>query len=441
MIIVSHDREFLDQVCNKIVDCESIAVTPSNNNHNGQSGSSSASDNNNNAGGAAGLGTSSCTTYDNCNYSQYLVKKRERTEHWRDLYESQQRFFLSEEKWIKQARNDPSISPSTIRQREEALNRIREGPELIPPPPRDKRFRFRFPVVKSSAVVVTGDGLRHGYGTGKYETLFRDVDFEIRRGERIGFLGKNGSGKSTMLRLLMNMEDPLVGTISAADNIQMAYYAQNQADLLDFNATILEVVAEAGDESITSTELRSLLSQFLFKGDDVYKKIGMLSGGEKARVALCRLLLSPANLLVLDEPTNHLDITAKEVLEEALLAYPGTVVLVSHDRYFLSQVVTTIFNFRDQSVTRFDCDYREFLDVHASDETRSLVESRVVAGDRYRITKAKDSTVTPEAQLSVVSGPMSATANSNKKKNFGGSGVTSGNLNKGIKNAKRFNVL
>ena len=169
------------------------------------------------------------------------------------------------------------------------------------------------------------------------------------------------------------------------------------------------------------TEIRTLLSQFMFKGDDVDKKLEVLSGGEKARVALCRMMLTPANLLLLDEPTNHLDITSKEVLEDALQHFEGSVMIVSHDRYFMSQAVNTIFEFGDKTMVRHDCDYLDYM--QGSEGLRERVEKRYVEGDGYRITSA------PEIQVE---------KKEKSKKNFGGSGVTGGNLFKGIKNAKRF---
>ena len=159
----------------------------------------------------------------------------------------------------------------------------------------------------------------------------------------------------------------------------------------------------------------------MFKGDDVDKKIKMLSGGEKARVALCKMMLEPANLLLLDEPTNHLDITSKEVLEDALQHFEGSVLLISHDRYFMSQVANTIFAFENKNVVRFDCDYHDFM--NQKEPLREKVEARYVEGDKYRITNAKEVVIVE---------------NEKSKKNFGGSGVTAGRLNKGIKNAKRF---
>jgi ATP-binding cassette, subfamily F, member 3 len=163
------------------------------------------------------------------------------------------------------------------------------------------------------------------------------------------------------------------------------------------------------------------LSQFMFKGDDVDKKLEVLSGGEKGRVALCRMMLTPANLLLLDEPTNHLDITSKEVLEDALQHYEGSVMIVSHDRYFMSQAVNTIFEFGDKTMKRFDCDYYDYM--YGEDDLKAKVTARYVEGDTKRIVNAKEV---------VVAQPKKS------KKNFGGSGVTSGNLFKGIKNAKRY---
>jgi ATPase subunit of ABC transporter with duplicated ATPase domains len=308
-----------------------------------------------------------------------------------------------------------------------ALEKYRAAEGYVAPPPKDKRFRFRFPPVPRCGLsIVEAHGLGHGYGTGKYQTLFRNVDIQVDRGMRVGFIGPNGSGKSTMMKIIQGIESPREGWCEfGSANVVQTYFQQNQADALDLERTVLETVLNDAPTSTSLTDIRALLGQFMFKGDDVDKKLRVLSGGEKARVALAKMMLTSANLLLLDEPTNHLDITAKEVLEDALVNYEGSVLCISHDRYFMSQIANTIFSFGDKSMVKHDCDYHDFM--HGEDAPKSLkakVERRYVYGDKYRIAPAKEVVVKEEKDK--------------KKRNFGGSGAPCGNLNKGIKNAKRF---
>lgn len=229
---------------------------------------------------------------------------------------------------------------SQVKSRSTALEKLLKSDEYVKPPPSmGKPFRFRFPPAPrtgSSEEVVSTEALSHGYNG---RTLFKDVNLTVNKGERIAFLGPNGAGKSTLLRLIVGQEDPVEGTCTVGSSIVKQYFEQNQADALDLSKTVVETMMSASTTE-KYEDLRKLLGQFLFKGDAVEKSVGQLSGGEKARVALCKMMLTPANLLVLDEPTNHLDIPAKEMLEEALQHYEGAVLLVSHDRYFVSQVST-----------------------------------------------------------------------------------------------------
>ena len=229
------------------------------------------------------------------------------------------------------------------------------------------------------------------------------------------------AGKSTFLRLLAGLEDPNCGYCEFnSNNVEYNYFEQSSADALDLEKTVIESVLDVVPSGYSITEVRTLLSQFMFKGDDVDKKIKVLSGGEKARVALCRMMLKPSNLLFLDEPTNRLDIVSKEVLEDALRHFDGTVVVISHDRYFMSQVAQKIFSFENSTIVEYDCDYHDFIS--SKEGVKERIESRYVSGDRYKITKAKE-VVVEELKT---------------KRNYGGSGVTSGNLFKGVKNAKRY---
>ena len=391
MVIVSHDREFLDQVCNKIVD----------------------------------VSEGSTSSYDG-NYSKFLLEKENRLSVWRDKFEKQQKYEREEEKWLRKNRNKEEFAQQ-VRNREVALAKYRAADGYVAQPPKDRRFRFRFPPVpRCGQSVVEAQGLGHGYGSGKYQTLFKDVDIQVDRGMRVGFIGPNGSGKSTMMKIIQGLESPREGWCEfGSANVVQTYFQQDQADAFDLEGTVLETVLKDAPTTTSLTDIRALLGQFMFKGDDVNKKLRVLSGGEKARVALAKMMLTSANLLLLDEPTNHLDITAKEVLEDALVNYEGSVLCISHDRYFMSQIANTIFSFGDKSMVKHDCDYHDFMcGEEAPESLKTKVESRYVYGDKFRIAPAKEVVLKQDKDK--------------KKKNFGGSGAPCGNLNKGIKNAKRF---
>ncbi|MBZ0186504.1 MAG: ATP-binding cassette domain-containing protein, partial [Candidatus Obscuribacterales bacterium] len=201
--------------------------------------------------------------------------------------------------------------------------------------------------------------LMHAYGD---NILYLDADLEIERGDKIALLGPNGCGKSTLLRLLIGKEKPMEGTVCLGEhNIKPAYFEQNQAEALDKNKTVLATIAD-DIHNWKDTEIRGLLGRFLFSDDSVYKKVSDLSGGEKARLAMAKLLTTSANFLILDEPTNHLDIPAKETLETAIQKFDGAVVIVSHDRYFISKVANKIIEIKDNGFKIYDGDYDYYLD-------------------------------------------------------------------------------
>lgn len=386
MVIVSHDREFLDRVCNKIVDAE------------------------------GGI----CTEYDG-NYSRFLELKKARMDSWNAAYKAQEKKIKEERAWINKFKLK---QPQAVKQREAQLEKLLKSEDYIKKPPFvGKPFRFRFPdAPRLSPEVADIKGLSHSYADGA-NRLFEDAELFIEKYDRIAILGPNGSGKSTLLRLLTGKEKPDSGSAEiVGQNIVMKYFEQNQADALDLDKTVIETVQGASTGQ-SYNELRALLGQFLFKGDDVEKKVYNLSGGEKARLSLCCMMLEPANLLILDEPTNHLDIPAKEMLEEALQHFDGSVVVVSHDRYFISRVATTIVAVEDKKLVKYQGDYKFYMD--KSKALKEKLEDRAVRGVE-RISSA------PVVDLEAMKAQ-------GKKKTFGGAKTAHmvTRKDKGVKNAKR----
>jgi len=386
MIIVSHDREFLDQVCTKIVDAE------------------------------GGI----CTEYDG-NYSRFLTLKKARIDSWQAAYDTQEKKIKSERQWMNKFK---AKQPQVVKQRKEKLEKFLNSDEYVQKPPfTGKPFRFRFPdAPRLSPEVAQVDEMSHSYKNEfTNNRLFEQVDLLIEKGDRIAVVGPNGSGKSTFLRMLIGREEPDEGSAKIVGaNVEMAYFEQNQADALDLDKTVIDVI-QGASEGQSYNELRALLGQFLFKGDDVEKKVEFLSGGEKARLSLCCMMLRSANLLILDEPTNHLDIPAKEMLEEALQHFDGSIMVVSHDRYFISKVATTIVAIEEKKLTKYQGDYKFYME--KSKAMRKKIEARYVQG-LDRIGAA------PVVDMEELNRP---------KRNFGGSKTANQvtRKNKGVKNAKR----
>jgi ATP-binding cassette subfamily F protein 3 len=206
--------------------------------------------------------------------------------------------------------------------------------------------------------------MTHAYGE---QILFLGAELEVERGDRIAFVGPNGAGKSTLLRLIMGMEHPEEGSAGLGEhNVVAGYFEQNQAEALNLSRSVIDTLYDAVPDW-TQTQVRSLLGSFGFSNDSVFKQVGDLSGGEKARLALALMLLRPCNLLILDEPTNHLDIPAKQMLEEALNAYEGAALLVSHDRYFISRVANRIVELRDGALVVYRGDYAYYQEKRAEE--------------------------------------------------------------------------
>jgi ATP-binding cassette subfamily F protein 3 len=230
-------------------------------------------------------------------------------------------------------------------------------------------------------VVAEIRDLCHSYGE---QILFLGANLEVERGDRIAFVGPNGAGKSTLLRLIMGTETAAEGFAGLGEhNVIAGYFEQNQAEALDLSKTVIDTIFEAVPDW-TQTQVRSLLGSFCFSNESVFKEAGKLSGGEKARLALALMLLSPCNLLVLDEPTNHLDIPAKQMLEDALIEYEGAALLVSHDRYFISRVANKIVELRDGELVVYRGDYAYYLEKKEEEALEAREAAAAAARDAKR---------------------------------------------------------
>ena len=293
------------------------------------------------------------------NYDKFLAQKTQRNEQLTAAYRNQRDRIEQLEVFINRFRYQ-ATKAKQVQSRIKELEKI----ERIEIPPEEKTIHFSFPQPKPSGrIVAEFEGVAKTYpgkNGGHDKEVFRNVDFMIERGDRIALVGVNGAGKSTLIKLLAGTEKVTQGEYRLGHNVEADYFAQDQYKELDPDARILDDLGDASPSS-GETELRSLLGCFLFSDEDVFKKIGVLSGGERGRYALLRLLLHPANFLLLDEPTNHLDLRAKDVLLEALVKYTGTVVFVSHDRYFIDKLATRVFEVGGGKVEVFPGNYEDYL--------------------------------------------------------------------------------
>ena len=287
------------------------------------------------------------------NYEKYLQQKTERREQLEAAYRNQKERIDALEAFINRFRAQ-ATKAKQVQSRIKELEKI----ERIEIPPEEKTIHFSFPQPKASGrVVAECRDIAKVYGP---KTVFSEVSFTIERGDRIALVGHNGAGKSTLIKLLSGAEPLSRGTYTLGHNVDVDYFAQDQYKELDVNATLLDDISSIGGGK-TQTELRSLLGCFLFSEDDVFKRIGVLSGGERNRYALAKMLLRPSNFMLLDEPTNHLDMRAKDVLLESLASFTGTVVLVSHDRYFIDKLATKVFEVGGGGLTVYPGNYEEYL--------------------------------------------------------------------------------
>ncbi len=287
------------------------------------------------------------------NYEKYLVQKTERRAQLESAHKNQREHIEHLEAFINRFRAQATKA-------KQVQSRIKELDKIvrIEIPVEEQAIHFSFPQPQPSGrTVVEVSDLAKNYGA---KQVLQDVNFTIDRGDRIALVGVNGAGKSTLIRMLSGMEPPSQGTLRLGHNVTAEYFAQDQYKVLDGNARMLDDISNTAPR-VGTTELRSLLGCFLFSGDDVFKPLGVLSGGERNRYALARILVSPANFLLLDEPTNHLDLRAKDVLLEAIAAFNGTVVMVSHDRYFIDRLASRIFEVESGHVHVYPGNYEDYL--------------------------------------------------------------------------------
>ena len=336
VIIVAHDRYFLDRIATKVLEIE-------------------------NGKGRVYTG----------NFTAYSEKKKAVRADELKAYLNQQKEIEHQEKVIATLRSyNRERSIKRAESREKMLGRIER---LERPTELDDKMNIRFqPCSESGNDVLDVKGLSKGFDG---SVLFDNVEFLVKRGDRVGIIGDNGTGKTTLLRIICGRLAPDKGSLRLGTNVKIGYYDQEH-HVLDPDNTIFEEISDAYPD-MDNTRIRNLLAAFLFKGDDAFKLIRDISGGEKARVSLAKLMLSDANLLILDEPTNHLDIVSKEILEEAVSGYGGTVIFVSHDRYFINRTATRIMEITSDGVTGFDGNYEYYI------EKRDEVLEAMRAGNAY----------------------------------------------------------
>jgi ATP-binding cassette subfamily F protein 3 len=294
-------------------------------------------------------------------YDDYLVEREARIEALEEAAKHQAKEIARVSRFIERFRYK-NTKARQVQSRVKALDKI----ERIDAPSRAKRVRFGFPPApRSGDVVVRAEGVQKAYAETR---VFTDLGLLLRRGDRVALVGPNGAGKSTLLKLLSGRVTPDGGSFELGHNVAVQYYAQHQLEALIPQDTVLETLERVADPG-SRQKLRTLLGSFLFSGDDVDKRVGVLSGGEKARLALARMLIRPSNLMLLDEPTNHLDLLSREVLEEALDEFEGTLVVISHDRYFINRIATSIAEVGGGRAVLFPGDYDTFLERHAAEGT------------------------------------------------------------------------
>ena len=340
LLLVSHDRKFLDNVTNRTVEIMLGHI------HDYK-----------------------------VPYSKYLVLREERIAQQTAAYENQQRMIQKTEEFIQAFRYKPTKS-NQVQSRIKALEKL----DRVEIDETDKvKLTVKFPPApRSGDLVYKASGLSAGY---PQKVVFTDADIEIKRGEKVALVGRNGEGKTTLMRVIAGELQPLAGESRLGHNVDLGYFAQNQEDILDKTETVFSTLDRIAVGDIR-TKLRDLLAQFLFRGEDIDKRVSVLSGGERARLGMAKLMLQNHNLLALDEPTNHMDIKSKDILKQALKSYDGTLIVVSHDRDFLDGLVDKLYEFRDGKVREHLGGVNEFLARRRLENLQELERNAVVAKEQ-----------------------------------------------------------
>lgn len=346
MVIISHDRAFLDRVTSKTWE----------------------------------LSLGRLTSYKG-NYSHYLVEKAQRMELERAAYDNQQAMIKQTERFITRFRAK-STKAKQVKSRAKQLEKL----ERIELAETERTIHFSFPpAAPSGRDVLQLNGINKEFDG---RQIFKNVNLDLQRGDKLAVVGVNGAGKTTLLKIMAGLE-PAEGTVRQGHNVILTYFGQHQAQELSGELDVLDTVYHAAQD-MTVTKVRSLLGAFLFTGDDVEKKVQVLSGGEKSRVALARMLIKPANLMLLDEPTNHLDITSQEVLQEAMAQYEGTIIVVSHNRFFVNSFVNKVLEIRDGGATLFLGNVDDYLAARKQQEEDQNAHNHRTAAQKQPAVDSSD---------------------------------------------------
>jgi len=331
VILVSHDKNFLDNITKKTFEISLGKVTE--------------------YGG---------------NFSFYVVEKEKRQEMLENRFENQQKYLKQQEKFIERFRYK-ATKARAVQSRIKLIEKL----DLIEMEDEETTLHFHFPpATHSGKITLEIDDITKSYD-GKKNVL-ENLNLIITRGEKIALVGNNGAGKSTLTRIIAGIEQINKGTVKYGHLVELKFFAQNQAEELSGDKTVLEVIEES-QSGVLTKDIRTILGSFLFRGDDVFKKVKVLSGGEKSRLALAKMLIEPSNFLILDEPTNHLDMKSKEVLKNALKQYTGSVIVVSHDREFIDGFVSKIIEVKNKNIKAFSGNSFDYIKVKEKELSERII--------------------------------------------------------------------